>query len=185
MHGCYNPTIGNSKYYDWPVEAGLHGCQDPWVNLDHRDPSHPVRNIVKSTHEMRENYPVFQDGFSLQLLSNQTYQIFLPGSNHTPTETGIWSIERAGNIVIQQNLTQVAWLVYTNENHTTNNNFDCTNDQTALIAPFSAGSTVKNTYFPYEEYTLEDSSVAMGRPFSYYQKLPATASLYCTKWSGS
>ena len=76
MHGCYNPAIGNSKYYEWPIEAGLHGCQDEWVNLDHRDPSHPVRNFVKRTHEMRENYPVFQDGFSLQLLSNRTYQYF-------------------------------------------------------------------------------------------------------------
>ena len=165
MHGCYNAAIGNSKYYAWPVEAGLYGCQDEWVNLDHRDPSHPVHNFVKSTHEMRENYPVFQDGFSLQLLSNQTYQIFLPGSNHTPTETGLWSIERAGYTAIQPNLTQVAWLVYTNENHTTNNEFNCANDETALIAPFSAGSIVKNTYFPYEEYTLDDSSVAMGKLF--------------------
>ncbi len=163
MHGCYNPAIGNSKYYKWPIEAGLHGCQDEWVNLDHRDPSHPVRNFVKRTHEMRGNYPVFQDGFSLQLLSNKTYQIFLPGSNHTPTETGLWSIKRAGNIAIQQNFTQTAWLVYTNEDHTTDNSFDCTNEGSALIAPFSGGSTVKNTYFPFDEYTLKDSSIVMGK----------------------
>ena len=166
MHGCYNPAIGNSKYYDWPIEAGLHGCRDEWVNLDHRDPSHPVRNFVKSTHEMRENYPVFQDGFMLQLLSNQTYQVFLPGSNHTPTETGLWSVERAGNLAIQQNLTQVAWLVFTNENHTTDNSFNCKNDDgSALIAPFSAGSIVKNTYSPYEEYILEELSNVMGESF--------------------
>lgn len=166
MHGCYNAAIGNSKYYQWPVEAGLHGCQDEWVNLDHRDPSHPVRNFVKSTHEMRENYPVFQDGFSLQLLSNQTYEVYLPGSNNTPTETGLWSIERAGNLVIQQNLTQVAWLVYTNENHTTNMFFNCKEDDgSALIAPFRAGSVVKNTYFPYDEYTLAESSKVMGEFF--------------------
>ena len=182
MHGCYNGAIGNSKYYKWPIEAGLHGCQDEWVNLDHRDPSHPVRNFVKGTHEMRENYPVFQDGFSLQLLSNQTYQVFLPGSNYTPTETGIWSIGRAGNIAIQQNLTQVAWLVYTNENVTTNKVFDCTNDQTALIAPFSAGSVVQNTYFPYEEYTLEDSNVAMGKHILLRNPTKA-ASLYCCQRS--
>lgn len=165
MHGCYNVAIGNSKYYEWPIEAGLHGCQDEWVNLDHRDPSHPVRNFIKSTHDMRENYPVFQDGFSLQLLSNHTYQIFLPGSNHTSTETGLWSMERAGNLAIQQNLTQVAWLVYTNENHTTDNSFNCTDDRSALVSPFPAGSTVKNTYFPYEEYTLEESSIMMSRSF--------------------
>lgn len=163
MHGCYNAAIGNSKYYQWPIEAGLHGCQDEWVNLDHRDPSHPVHNFVKSTHELRENYPVFQDGFSLQLLSKQTYEIFLPGSNNTPTETGLWSIERAGNLVIQQNLTQVAWLVYTNENRTTDMTFNCEEDHgSALIAPFSAGSVVKNTYFPYDEHTLTESSKTMG-----------------------
>lgn len=121
---------------------------------------------------MRENYPIFQDGFSLQLLSNQTYQIFLPGSNHTPTETGLWSIERAGLLAIQENLTQVAWLVYTNENHTTDNIFDCTDQRNALVAPFSAGSTVKNTYSPYDEYTLEASSMKMGESS---QRLPSAA----------
>lgn len=166
MHGCYNAAIGNSKYHDWPIEAGLHGCQDEWVNLDHRDPSHPVHNFVKSTHEMRENYFVFQDGFSLQLLSNRTHQVFLPGSNHTPTETGLWSVERAGNLAIQQNLTQIAWLVYTNEDHITHNRFNCTDTGNALIAPFGAGSTVKNTYFPHEEYILEESSMVMGKFFS-------------------
>ena len=166
MHGCYNAAIGNSKYYNWPLEAGLHGCEDEWVRLDHRDPSHPVRNFLKRTHEMREHYPVFQDGFSLQLLSNQTYEVFLPGSNQTPTETGLWSMERGANNAIQKNLSQVAWLVYTNENRTTNNKFNCkNNDGSALIAPFSAGSVVKNTYFPYEEYTLEESSKFIGEPF--------------------
>ena len=162
MHGCYNAAIGNSKYYDWPIEAGLRGCQDEWVPLDHRDPSHPIRNFIKRTHEMRENYPVFQDGFSLELLSNRTYQIFLPGSNHTPTEIGIWSMRRAGLVPIQEDLTQVAWLVYTNENQTTNSSHNCSDVSEALMAPFSAGSRVRNTYFPHEEFTLEESSVMMG-----------------------
>ena len=167
MHGCYNAAIGNSKYYEWPLEAGLHGCEDNWVILDHRDPSHPVHNFIKGTHEIRENYPVFQDGFSIRLLSNQTYQIFLPGSNYTPTETGIWSYERAGNAAIQQNLTQVAWLVYTNENQTTNYTFDCEDVGNALLAPFSAGSTIRNIYFPYEEYTLGSSSIILGKVVKY------------------
>ena len=162
MHGCYNAAIGNSKYNKWPIESGLHGCQDEWVPLDHRDPSHPIRNFIKSTHEMRGNYPVFQDGFSLQLLSNQTHQIFLPGSNHTPTEMGLWSVERAGFLAVQKNFPQIAWLVYTNENHTTNFNFNCSDISNALLAPFSPGSTVKNTYYPYDEYTLENSTVKIG-----------------------
>lgn len=163
MHGCYNPAIGNSKYFEWPIDAGLHGCQDDWVNLDHRDPSHPVRNLIKSTHEMRENYPVLQDGFSLQLLSNQTYQVFMPGSNNTPTETGLWSIERAGLLSIQKNMNQVAWLVYTNENHDTSIDFNCSDETGALLAPFSAGNTVKNIYYPYDEYLLQSSVVKMSK----------------------
>ena len=180
MHGCYNPDIGNSKYYMWPLESGLvfsptqpvdiylfssrlYGCDDESVNLDHRDSSHPIYNYIKSTHEMRKNYVVFQDGFSLQLLSNQTHQIFLPGSGGTSTETGLWSIERAGLASVQHNLTQSAWLVYTNENHTTRNEFDCFDRSKALIAPFAAGSTVKNTYYPYEEYTLKESLVKMSK----------------------
>ena len=163
MHGCYNPAIGNSNYYQWPVEAGLHGCQDPWVPLDHRDPSHPVRNFIKATHELRSNYPVFQDGFSLELLSNQTRQIFLPGSSHTPTETGLWSIERTGFLEIQKNLTQVVWLVYTNEDHDSYSVSNCMDAASALIAPFSAGSKVKNAYYPYDEYTLESSSISRGK----------------------
>ena len=161
MHGCYNDAIGNSKYYKWPIDAGLRGCQDEWVVLDHRDPSHPVRNFIKGTHEMREKYAVFQDGFSLQLLSNLTHQIFLPGSNHTPTETGVWSMERAGFLAIQKNLTQIAWLVYTNEDHATTNHFNCKDARYALIAPYRGGSTIKNVYFPYEEYILENSSIQM------------------------
>ena len=169
MHGCYSAAIGNAKFYEWPLEAGLHGCEDEWVKLDHRDPSHPVRNFVKSTHKMRENYPVFQDGFSLRLLSSQTHPVLLPGSDNIPTETGLWSMERAGSPVIQQNLTQVAWLIYTNENQTTVYNSNCNEDNgSALIAPFSATSSIKNLYFPYEEYTLESSSFAMGE---YFQRL--------------
>ena len=173
MHGCYNAEIGNSKYYQWPIEAGLHGCEDDWIPLDHRDPSHPVHNFIKSTHEMRENYPVLQDGFSLQLLSNRTHDIFLPGSNHTPTETGLWSIERAGYSAIQQNLTQIAWLVFTNENTTINHVFACTSVNNALLAPFGAGSKIKNIYFPYDEYTLESSYTNMGKSFdSFPDQMP-------------
>jgi len=163
MHGCYNPAIGSSKYYRWPIESGLHGCQDERISLDHRDSSHPVRNFIKSTHEMREHYPVFQDGFSLKLLSNRTYEVLLPGSYHTPTEIGVWSIERAGFLEIQKDLTQIAWLVYTNENHTTLNQFDCGDPKSALVAPFSSGNAVKNIYFPYDEYVLESSAIKKGQ----------------------
>ena len=166
MHGCYNPSIGNVDYYDWPIDSGLHGCQDDSISLDHRDPSHPVRNFIKSTHEMRVNYPVFQDGFSLTLLSNQTHDVFFPGSNDTPTPFGLWSMERTGFRAIQTDLAQIAWLVYTNEDHPTENLFNCTDEEDALIAPFSAGSRVKNIYYPYDEYTMEHVGPKTGKPGS-------------------
>ncbi|KAG8533939.1 uncharacterized protein KY384_001680 [Bacidia gigantensis] len=152
MHGCFKGN--NEKYYQWPLDAGIYGCQDDNVILDHRDPSHPVRNIIKSSFEMRENYPVIQDGFSLRQLSKQTFNIYLPGSDGTATETGIWSMERASLDNIQK-IDQRAWLVYGNENRSKVYNFDCSDADTALIAPYNATTVVKNMFFPYDEYTIE------------------------------
>ena len=158
MHGCF--TIGNSKYYQFPIDAGLRGCADDSINLDHRDPSNLIRNIIKSTYEMRNNYPVLNDGFSIQQLSKQTYNIYLPGSNHTPTETGMWSMERAGWDGAQS-FNQSVWLVYSNEQDTNTYTFECNNSTAALIAPFAGGTTVKNLYAPYDAYTLENSSITL------------------------
>ena len=44
--------------------------------------------------EMRTRYPVLNDGFYLQQLSNQTYYVYMPGSR-VPTETGLWSVLRS------------------------------------------------------------------------------------------
>ena len=159
MHGCYK--VGNSKYYNWPLDAAIYGCEDPNVNLDHRDPSNPVRNIIKTTYELREFYPALNDGFSLQQLSNQTRQVFLPGSAGAATETGMWSVERAGFVGIQE-LNQSVWLVYQNDNVTDPYVFDCSSTKTSLLAPFAAGEIVKNVYFPYDEYTLEKSASKAG-----------------------
>ena len=77
-----------SQYYDFPIDAASNGCHDDSVSVDHRDPTNPVRNIVKAMYALRENYPVLNDGFGLQTLSDQTHYRYLPGSNGTPTETG-------------------------------------------------------------------------------------------------
>ena len=159
MHGCYK--VGNSKYYNWPLDAAIYGCEDASVNLDHRDPSHPVRNIIKTMHEMRENYPALNDGFSLLQLSNQTRDVFLPGSARAPTETGMWSMQRAGFVGFQE-LNQSVWLVYQNDNRTVPYQFNCSNPKRSLIAPFAAKETVKNLYFPFEEYVLETSTSEAG-----------------------
>jgi len=159
-HGCYR--LGSSQYFDFPLEAALDGCNDDSVGLDHRDPTHPVRNIIKVFYNLRAKYPVLNDGFSLASLSNQTHQIFLPGSNGTATEIGMWSVERNRNSDIQDlggDLgNQSIWLVYQNDNRTINYLFDCSSSKnTALIAPFVEGTTVKNLLAPYDEVTLKKS----------------------------
>lgn len=61
-HGCYK--LGSVQYYQMPLDSALRGCEDERVSWDHRDPAHPVRNIIKSMYSMREAYPVLNDGRS-------------------------------------------------------------------------------------------------------------------------
>ena len=164
MHGCYK--VGNAKYTDFPTDAAIYGCEDESATLDHRDPSSGVRNIIKSAFEMRQNYPVLNDGFSVNFLSKQTHNIHLPGSKNTPTEIGMWSLSRTGFAGVQD-LNQSIWLVYQNENQTTNFTFDCFDNSSALVAPFPEKTTVKNLFFPFEELLLESSSVKQGKPFRF------------------
>jgi alpha-1,3-glucan synthase len=161
-HGCY--TLGSEQYYEWPGDAVLRGCEDDSVSLDHRDPTHPVRNIIKSMHSLREQYPVLNDGYKLMSLSKQSHNITLPGSNGTVTETGMWSVVRTQLDEIQQldSGNQSVWLVYQNEDHQVSYDFDCSNNDTALFAPFPGGTTVKNLISPYEEIELQDGP---GRQF--------------------
>ncbi|KAG8525784.1 uncharacterized protein KY384_000544 [Bacidia gigantensis] len=90
-HGCY--TVGNNKFATWPPGNYSKGCEDDWNSLDHRDPSHPVRNLMMSMFEMRRRFPVLNDGFKLQTITKRTHPILLPGSLGTDTETGLWSFD--------------------------------------------------------------------------------------------
>ena len=49
---------------------------------------------MKTMFEMRNRYPVLNDGAFVEALSRQTYPIYLPGSEGTATETGMWSVLR-------------------------------------------------------------------------------------------
>jgi alpha-1,3-glucan synthase len=130
MHSCYK--IGSSQFHNFPVDKAARGCEDESNTLDHRDPSSPVRNILKSMYEMRQNYPVLNDGWFLQQLSNQTHDIYLPGSNGTPTELGLWSTMR-GLFAPFQDLSanggqgnQSVWLVYHNQDEIINSTAQAT-----------------------------------------------------------
>ena len=163
LHGCH---AGNStQYIDWPIDKARTGCLDPKVALDHRDPSAPVRNIMKAMYNMRDNFGTFRDGWLLQALGKQTREVLLPGSN-TTTELGIFSVVRA----YMQNqpdlnnpfVAQPVWLVYHNQNETTDYEFDCSDVDKAFFAPFDEGLKVKNLFFPYDEITLENSPKSFG-----------------------
>ncbi|KAF2804995.1 alpha-1,3-glucan synthase Ags2 [Mytilinidion resinicola] len=161
-HGCYK--LGSVQYYQMPLDSALRGCEDERVSWDHRDPAHPVRNIVKSMYSMRNAYPVLNDGYLLQALSNQTKDVFLPGSNGVATETGLWSVLRATMPEFQDlsgkgKGNQSIWFVYHNDNTTVNYQFDCTSQEKALVSAFDAGTTVKNLFYPYDELVLGESAV--------------------------
>jgi len=164
LHGCY--TVGSVKYANFPIDSARYGCLDDNVSLDHRDPSHALRNIIKRMFEMRKQYPVLNDGWYLQQLSKQTYNVYLPGSKNMPTETGLWSIYRSAfsgvqNISNDAQGDQSVWLLYTNENKTVDYSISCSSNR-SIVSPFTDGTVVKNLFAPYEEYTLETSFQSLG-----------------------
>jgi alpha-1,3-glucan synthase len=164
-HGCYK--LNSSQYYNFGdiLDRGATACQEDWNSLDHRDPTAEPRRLIQSMYYMRDNYPSLQDGFSLTKLSNHTEYVYLLASNNTPTEIGLWSVERSpleqGQDFSKRNAAgnTSVWMLYTNMNVDVAYTFDCTNKTTALLSPYFGGETVKNLFWPYEEFTLTDSSV--------------------------
>ncbi|KAK5936986.1 hypothetical protein PMZ80_010735 [Knufia obscura] len=170
LHGCYN--LGELLYVDMPFNSSSYGCYDDSVSLDHRDPSHPMRNILKRFFELREQYPTLNDGFNLTTLSTRIYDVFLRGSQGMSSPTGLWSVFRGRSSEIQD-LTgqghgnQPVWLLFHNENRTVTYDFDCASDNStsqdgSMISAFPSGTTVRNLLYPYESYDLEASPFTLG-----------------------
>ena len=151
-HGCYH--LGADALFDLPLTRAALGCQDDWNSLDHFDPTADVRRLYKQFFDLRANYPVLNDGFSLVKNGNWTYQDFLPFSNGTPTERGMWSISRGG-LPPLQNFTynDTVWLIYTNVNSTATYGGDCTTAN-GIGGPYQADTVVRNLFYPFENYTL-------------------------------
>lgn len=163
-HGCYK--LNSTQYVNFGdiLDQGKTGCGNDWNSLDHRDPTAEGRRYLQTMYYMRENYPSLNDGFVLQQLSNHTDYEYLVGSNNTPTEIGLWSVSRSplpasqdfSKLTTAGNLT--VWLLYTNMAQEIAYTFDCTDNTTALLSPYFGGTTVKNLFYPYEEYNLQDST---------------------------
>jgi len=151
MHGCYQ--LNSSVYYHMPLSSARTGCYDDGISLDHRDPSHPIRSILKIMNKRREEYPTLKDGWFLEQLSNQTRHETLPGSSDLPTEFGLWSTVR-DEFAPFQNLSasparnEPSWLIYHNEANHTDYSQGC------IASPFDYGTEVKNLLFLYDEYTV-------------------------------
>lgn len=172
-HGCYSFANPSTQYYQMPIEAAARGCYDETQMYDHRDPTHPVRNILRHMFHLRNIYPVLNDGMFLQQLSNQTNYTALPGSSGVTTEFGLWSVLRSQFPEVQDLTGEggqgdlSVWLLYSNRNDSTVYSFDCSNNDTnlnttALIAPYASGTTVKNLFYPFDELTLETSVKKLG-----------------------
>ncbi|KAF2765531.1 hypothetical protein EJ03DRAFT_330849 [Teratosphaeria nubilosa] len=166
MHGCH--VVADTNLNNAPFNSSHYACQDDSVSLDHRDPSHPLYGVLKQMYEMRTRYPVLNDGWTVLELSKNTFNYTLPGSFGVATETGLWSVMRGRMEDVQDfsNQTgtygnQPVWLLYSNYNGSTTYSYDCSSSD-AIIAPFDSGTTVKNMFYPFDEWTLEDSTQQLG-----------------------
>jgi alpha-1,3-glucan synthase len=160
MHGCYSGS--STQYFKMPLESAREGCKNVKNTYDHRDPSHPIRGIIRQIYHLRSQFPALNDGLFLDKLSKQTEMVKYPGSSGVETETGIWSVRRAPFDKIQDfGGPSDIWLVYHNRNETTKYTFDCSSNDSAIISPFDSGVTVKNLMFPHDEQFLIDGPKKM------------------------
>ena len=165
-HGCYH--LGADALYTLPLTRASLGCLDDWNSLDHFDPTADVRRLYKQFFDLRAAYPVLNDGFSLVQHGNWTHQDFLPFSNGTPTERGLWSISRGGLSPLQNfTFNDTVWLIYTNENASITYSGNCTTSS-GIAGPFQSDAVVRNLLYPFENYTLGASD----RPFFFDGKAP-------------
>ncbi|KPI40742.1 Cell wall alpha-1,3-glucan synthase mok11 [Cyphellophora attinorum] len=168
LHGCYD--LGEELYVDMPFNSSKYGCYDDGVSLDHRDPSHPNRNFFKRLFELRDGYPTLNDGYNLTNLATWTQNFYLPGSNGMPSPTGLWSVYRGRSETVQDFAgtgfeNQGVWLLFHNNNESTTYFGDCSSMKSingSILSPFAASTTVRNLFYPYESYTLEESKFLLG-----------------------
>jgi len=155
-HGCYH--LGAEALYDLRISRAALGCQDDWNSLDHFDPTADLRRLFKQFFDLRANYRSLNDGFSLFQHWNQTHDDYLPFSNGSATERGLWSVSRGGLQPLQNfTLNDTVWFLYTNENSTITYSGDCT-DESGISGPYQANTVVRNLLYPFDNYTLGTSN---------------------------
>lgn len=157
-HGCY--ALGSAQYFNMPLGKAMLGCHDDWNSLDHFDPTTDSRRVFTRFNQLRTLYPALQDGLNLVQRGNWTHFIERPGSDGVPTEMGLWSVSRSGIQYVQNfsgNRSDQVWLLYTNENVTTQWLNSCDDPKKWISSPYTGGTVVRNLLAPYETYTLANS----------------------------
>ena len=157
-HGCYQ--MGVETYVDLPITKGREGCKDPSTGWDHRDPSAPMRNIMKHMFALREKLPVLERGWMLEELSKRTEFERLKGSS-ADTEWGIWSVVRGLFPGVQDDEKhRPVWFVYHNRPNRTEYKFDCNSKDNAFLSPFDAGTEVQDLFGEAAPFKLDSSTTA-------------------------
>ena len=169
-HGCYH--LGAEALYNLPLTKATLGCKDDWNSLDHFDPTADLRRLFKQFFDLRAAYGVLNDSFSLLQHGNRTHEDFLPFSNGSVTERGLWSVSRGG-LTQLQNFTynDTVWFLYTNENSTLNSTLSYSDNCTTssgIAGPYRSDTIVQNLFHPFENYTPGASD----RPFFFDGKDP-------------
>jgi len=162
-HGCYH--LSAVALYDTPLMKTTLRCKDDWNSLDHLDPTADLRRLFKQFFDLRAAYGILNDGFSLLQHGNWTHKDFLPFSNHSVTERGLWSSR--GGLTQLQNFTynDTVWFLYTNENSTLSYSGNCTSSS-GIAGPYRSDTIVRNLFYSFENYTLGASD----RPFFFDRK---------------
>ena len=165
-HGCYH--LGSEALFALPLTKVSLGCHDDWNSLDHFDPTADIRRLFKHFFDLRAKYRTLNDGFSLVQHANWTHDDYLPFSNGSATERGMWSVSRGGLQPIQNfTLDETVWFIYTNENTTITHGGNCTTKD-GISGPYQSGTVVRNLLYPFENYTLGASD----RAFFFDDKAP-------------
>ncbi|WBW73643.1 cell wall alpha-1,3-glucan synthase Mok11 [Schizosaccharomyces osmophilus] len=167
IHGCY--TGNSSTYPAIDLTPARKGCFDSWNTLDHFDVAKVERQVFIEFQDIRRRYPALVDGWQSKRLGNWTFVEYMPNSGVNPTTVGVFSVVR-GSLSPLQDLTSEysyasshtlsttdVWLLFTNHNHSIELSYDC-DSQDAIVAPYGAGTTVKNLVYPYDEYILHESN---------------------------
>jgi alpha-1,3-glucan synthase len=153
LHGCFQRNA-SYQYFQMPFNRTKRGCEDNAQSRDHFNVATPEFSFVKHLYHLYNDYPVLRDGFSLRMLSQNTWNVTVQTSDYVTNYTvaGVWSAVRS--FLPQQkrpagNIADTAWFVYSNANHSTSWSAAC-DSPNAIRSPFITGTQLINIFPPFD-----------------------------------